>query len=76
MHAAVAIRGSALPSAVKDNMSHFQPKVFVCVCNQWAYVDNCTDAVDWLLIIVNGGKSSATSYQQRSGVFMMQVGSA
>ena len=29
--AAVDIRGSALPSAVKSNKSHYQSKVFVCV---------------------------------------------
>ncbi len=29
--AAVDIRGSALPSAVKSNESHYQSKVFVCV---------------------------------------------
>ncbi len=29
--AAVDIRGSALPSAVKSNRSHYQSKVFVCV---------------------------------------------
>ncbi len=22
----------------------------LCVCNQWAYADNCADAVNWLLI--------------------------
>ena len=30
-HAAVDIRGSALPSAAKSNRSHYQFKVFVCV---------------------------------------------
>ncbi len=39
-------RGSALPSAAKSNKSHYQFKVFVCVCNQWAYADNRAYAVD------------------------------
>ena len=30
-HAAIEIRGSALPSAAKSNKSHYQSKVFVCV---------------------------------------------
>ncbi len=30
---------------------HYQSKMFrLCVCNLWAYADNCTDAVDRLLI--------------------------
>ena len=47
--AAVNIRGSALPSAVKGNKSHCQSKLFVC--NHWPYANNCTDVVDRLLII-------------------------
>ena len=50
-HVAVDIRGSALPSAAKSNESHYQSKV--CVYNQWAYADNCADAVVWLLIIMS-----------------------
>ena len=49
--AAVDIRGSALPSAVKSNKSHYKSEVFVCVCNQSAYADNRADAVDRLLIL-------------------------
>ena len=30
--------------------SHYQSKVFICVCNQWAYADNCADVVDRLLM--------------------------
>ena len=41
-HAAVNIRGSAVPSAARKN--HFQSEVFVCVSN------NGTDAVDRLLV--------------------------
>ncbi len=32
----------------KEQQPCYQSKVFVCVCNQWAYVDNCVDAVDRL----------------------------
>ncbi len=56
--AAVDIRGSALPSAAKSNKLKFGaimeslPVQRVCLyaCNQWAYADNCADAVDRLLI--------------------------
>ncbi len=50
LRAAVNNRGSALPSEAKNNRSHYQSKVFVCVCNQWAYTDNRTDAVNQLLL--------------------------
>ena len=48
MQVVVVIRGSALQSVAKSNNPYYHSKV--CVCNQWAYVDNCADAVDWLLI--------------------------
>ena len=44
--AAVDIRDSALPSAAKI----YKSLRSLCVCNQWAYADNCADAVDRLLI--------------------------
>ena len=33
-----------------SNNHHYQSKVIVCVCNQWAFADNRADAVDRLLI--------------------------
>ena len=48
--------GSVLPSvclfacAAKNNKSHYQSKVFVCLCNQGVYTDNSAHVVDQLLI--------------------------
>ncbi len=44
-------RGSALPSAAKSEEELLPVQsVCLCACNQWAYADNCADAVDRLLI--------------------------
>ncbi len=44
---AVDISGSALPRAAKSNRSRYQSLgVRLCVCNQWAYADNRSNAVD------------------------------
>ena len=48
-HAAVDIRGSALPTAAKSNERVIASLRCVSV-NQWMYADNCEDAVDQLLI--------------------------
>ena len=41
-----------MPSAAKSNMSHHKSSgVRLCVCNHWAYADNCTDVGDRLLIL-------------------------
>ncbi len=53
-HAAVDIRGSALPSAVKSNKIHYRSKVFVCVSViSWRMRIIAADAVDRLLIWIS-----------------------
>ena len=51
------IMGSALPSTAESSEESF-PVSGVClwVCNQCVYADNCTDAVDQLLILNISGE--------------------
>ncbi len=54
-HAAVDVRGSALPRAEKGNKSYYQSKVFVCVFVIRGHIQiiaRMRDAVDQLLIFL------------------------
>ncbi len=77
----VDIRGSALPNAAKGNNLKFGaimeslPVQRVClfVCNQWAYADNCADAVDRLLIWYKPTSALTLSEGLVSGVATLPV---
>ncbi len=45
------LQQQAVPPSLEQTMIITGPKVFVCTCNQEAYVDNLPDTVDQLLIL-------------------------
>ncbi len=70
-------RGSALPSAAKSKEEPLPVQsVCLCACNQWAYADNCADAVDRLLMLrmVSSHQTCQTSYQLSFGTFYSLLG--